>query len=71
MSRKLPPITEPVTRAEVWNLFLRELFSIKKRISPDELRKMLEAIGLDYDTKVAAADAMTDEEMTELIRQGT
>ena len=68
MKRELPPITEPVTREELDNLFLREVYSVRHLITEDFVRDLLSAVGKDYDTEKAAAAKMTDAEILQMIR---
>lgn len=68
MNRTLPPITEPVTRAELWNIFLRELYSVKDILTEDDIRAMLQSVGVDYDKAAAEAAQMTDEDILRLIQ---
>lgn len=68
MKRELPPITEPVTREELNNILLREIYSARNLITKDFARDLLSAVGKDYDTEKAAADKMTDAEILQMIR---
>ena len=68
MKRELPPITEPVTREELYNLFAREVYTARHLINEDFVRNLLSSVGKDYDTEKAAADAMTDAEILQMIR---
>lgn len=63
MERTLPPITEPVSKKELWNIFLREVYSAKDLITEKEVREMLSSVGLDYDQEKAKCNSMTDEEI--------
>lgn len=68
MKRELPPITEPVTREELNNILLREIYSARHLITKDFVRELLSSVGKDYDTEKAAADKMTDAEILQMIR---
>ena len=68
MKRELPPITEPVTREELNNILLREIYSARNLITKDFVRELLSSVGKDYDTEKAAADKMTDAEILQMIR---
>lgn len=60
-------IAEPVTKAEVYNLFARETFSAINLINENVVRQMLSSVGLDYDAEKAKAKSMTDAEILQLI----
>ena len=42
MKRELPPITEPVSKEEVINIFLRELYSIKDSMDDETMQRMFD-----------------------------
>ena len=46
MKRELPPITEPVSKEEVINIFLRELYSIKDSMDDETMQRMLDEAGI-------------------------
>lgn len=46
MNRTLPPITEPVSKEEVVNIFLRELYSIKDSIDDETMQRMFDKAGI-------------------------
>ena len=46
MKRQLPPITEPVSKEEVGNIFLRELYSIKDSIDDETMQRMFDEAGI-------------------------
>lgn len=47
--RELPPITEPVTREELMNIFYREVYSVKDKLTEADVRKLLASVGLNFD----------------------
>ena len=47
--RELPPVTEPVTREELMNIFYREVYSVKDKLTEADVRKLLSSVGLDFD----------------------
>ena len=47
--RELPPVTEPVTREELMNIFYREVYSVKDKLTESDVRKLLSSVGLDFD----------------------
>ena len=49
MTRELPPITEPVTREELMNIFCREVYSVKDILTEKDVRELLSSVGIDYD----------------------
>lgn len=67
MNRTLPPITEPVTSAELRRLFLREVYSAKDILNEDNIKMLLSSIGVDYDQARADAENMTDAELLALL----
>ena len=69
MSRELPPITEPVTRAELMNILYREIYSARDILNEDNIRKLFKVIGIDYDKARTEAEAnpMTDAEIIRLL----
>lgn len=50
MTRELPPITEPVTREELMNIFYREVYSVKDILTEKDVRGLLSSVGIDYST---------------------
>lgn len=46
MKRELPPITEPVSKEEVVNIFLRELYSIKDSMDDETMQRMFDEAGI-------------------------
>lgn len=44
--RKLPPITEPVSKEEALNIFLRELYSIKDIIDDETMQRIFTEAGI-------------------------
>ena len=46
MKRELPPITEPVSKEEVINIFLRELYSIKDSMDDETMQRMFDEAGI-------------------------
>lgn len=46
MKRELTPITEPVSKEEVVNIFLRELYSIKDSIDDETMQRMFDEAGI-------------------------
>ena len=46
MKRELPPITEPVSKEEVINIFLRELHSIKDSMDDETMQRMFDEAGI-------------------------
>lgn len=46
MKRNLPPITEPVSREEVINIFLRELYSVKDMIDDKTMQRLFTESGI-------------------------
>ena len=55
--RELPPVTEPVTREELMNIFYREVYSVKGKLTEADVRKLLSYVGLDYDRAQAEITA--------------
>lgn len=47
--RELPPVTEPVTREELMNIFYREVYSVKDKLTEADVRKLLSSVGLNFD----------------------
>ena len=46
MKRELPPITEPVSKEEVINIVLRELYSIKDSMDDETMQRMFDEAGI-------------------------
>ena len=46
MKRELPPITEPVSKEEVVNIFLRELYSVKDSMDDETMQRMFDEAGI-------------------------
>ena len=46
MKRELPPITEPVSKEEVVNIFLRELYSVKDSMDDETMQRMFNEAGI-------------------------
>ena len=46
MKRELPPITEPVSKEEVINIFLRELYSIKDSMDDETMQRLFDEAGI-------------------------
>ena len=67
MDRALPPITEPVTRTELWNIFLREVYSARDVLTESNIRTILHSVGIDYDKVAAELESMTDAEIIQMI----
>lgn len=64
----MKPITEPVTHSELWNIFLREIYSARDLITETDVREMLSSIGLDYDQQKAKYEHVTDDEILAMIQ---
>lgn len=47
--RELPPVTEPVTHEELMNIFYREVYSVKDKLTEANVRELLSSVGLDFD----------------------
>lgn len=61
-------ITMPVTRAEIMNIFIREVYSAKDLLNEHTIRKMLTEIGVDYDKARSKAEGLTDSEIIKMLR---
>ena len=46
MKRELPPITEPVSKEEVVNIFLRELYSAKDIMDDETMQRIFTEAGI-------------------------
>ena len=57
MKRQLPPITEPVSKEEVGNLLLRELYSIKDSVNDETMQRMFDRTGITTITPQMVHDA--------------
>ena len=67
MDRTLPPITEPVTRSELMNILMREVYSARNVLTEDSIRSMLRSVGVDYDKVAAETKSMTDAEIHQIL----
>lgn len=61
-------ITTPVTRSEVMNIFIREVYSAKDLLDEQTIRKMLTEIGADYDKARTEAESLTDSEIIKMLQ---
>ena len=61
-------ITTPVSRSELMNIFIREVYSAKDLLNEQTIRKMLTEIGVDYDKARSEAEGLTDSEIIKMLQ---
>lgn len=61
-------ITTPVTRSEIMNIFIREVYSAKDLLNEQTIREMLTKIGVDYDKARSKAEGLADSEIIEMLQ---